>query len=472
MSIEHYDALIIGAGISGISAAYHLQRYARDKTYKILERRESFGGTWDLFNYPGIRSDSDMYTFGFNFRHWDDDSAIAEKSKILKYLGGTIKEFGIDKHIEYGQYIKQADWDSARSRWLLTNADGEQYSCQFLFMCAGYYDYDNAHNPAFVGAESFKGDIVHPQFWPKRLDYRNKKVVVIGSGATAITLIPAMAKEAGHITMLQRSPTYLGAKPAVNGFANRLGSLFGRRIARWWFIGTSMLLYSYCKYFPNAAKKQLIKGVREELGDSFDEKHFTPFYKPWDERVCLCPDGDFFEAIKSGSASVETDQIKHFSERGIQLDSGKHLEADIIVTATGLKIALMGKMDITVDGQRVDIGDSYMYKGMMLSGIPNLFIATGYTNASWTLKVDLVHRYALRLINKMQAKGYRKAVPTLNHDLDEAPFLNLTSGYITRALNDMPKQATSKPWRLNQNFILDNIMLRMTRVDDKEMHLS
>ena len=471
-TIEHYDALIIGAGISGISAAYHLQKYTRQKSYKILERRENLGGTWDLFNYPGIRSDSDMYTFGFNFRHWEDDSAIAEKSKILEYLDSTAREFGIDKHIIYGQHIIKAEWSSKTSRWTLTNTSGEQFSCQFLFMCAGYYDYDKAHEPEFQGVDSFKGDVVHPQFWPENLDYKNKNVVVIGSGATAVTLIPSMAKDTQHITMLQRSPTYMGAKPAVNALANRLAKIFGRRTARWWFIASSMFLYSFCKLFPERAKKQLIDGVREELGDKFDPKHFTPDYNPWDQRVCLCPDSDFFETIKSGAASVKTDQVDHFTEQGIQLASGDHLDADLIITATGLKISLMGGITIVVDGEKVNLADSYVYKGMILSGVPNTFVSIGYTNASWTLKIDLAHRYAMRLINKMDKSGYSKAEATPHGNLEDVPFLNLSSGYIRRAEKILPRQANTKPWKLNQNYILDNIMLRTTRVDDDEMQLS
>ncbi|RZV54209.1 MAG: NAD(P)/FAD-dependent oxidoreductase [Pseudomonadales bacterium] len=472
MSIVHHDALIIGAGISGISAAYHLQRYAKNKTYKILERRQNLGGTWDLFNYPGIRSDSDMYTFGFNFRHWDDDCAIAEKSKILEYLNSTVQEFGIDKNIEYGQHITSADWNSATSRWTLRNAEGEHFTCQFLFFCSGYYDYDKAHDPIFEGIENFQGDVVHPQFWPEKIDYSGKKVVIIGSGATAVTLLPAMAPNAEHITMLQRSPTYMGSKPAVSPIANKLASMFGRWAARWWFILTSMLLYAFCRVFPARAKQRLVNGVEEELGDKFSAKHFTPTYKPWDQRVCLCPDGDFFQAIKSGKASVVTDHIESFTENGIQLMSGEKLDADLVVTATGLRVSLMGGMTLTVDGEVVRTGERYVYKGMMLSGVPNAFVAVGYTNASWTLKVDLTHRYAMRLINDLDKHGYTKAVAKPRGKLDEVPFLNLTSGYINRAVDTLPKQAKTKPWKLNQNFILDNLMLRLTRLNDEEMRLS
>ncbi len=472
MEPEYYDALIVGAGISGISAAYHLQRYAKNKTYKVLERRKNLGGTWDLFDYPGIRSDSDMYTFGFNFKHWEDDSAIAEKSKIIKYLKETAAEFNIDQHIAYEQQIVSADWSNENARWTLTTANGEQYCCQFLFMCAGYYDYDNPHAPVFKNIDQFKGEVVHPQFWPEDLNYDDKKVVIIGSGATAITLLPAMAKTSKHVTMLQRSPTYLGVKPAIHPLANKLAALFGRWAARWWFILSAMFLYAFCKAFPEKAKQKLIDGVHEELGDKFDAKHYTPDYDPWDQRVCLAPDGDFFDSIKNGKASVETDHIEQFTEQGIQLKSGKTLDADIVVTATGLKISLMGGIKLSVDGVAHDISESYLYKGMMLSGLPNTFVALGYTNASWTLKIDLVHRYALRLINKMDKSGQSKVVASPLGKLTNHPLLDLSSGYIQRANSVLPKQATTKPWRLNQNFILDNLALRFTGLNDKEIQLS
>ena len=413
-----------------------------------------------------------MYTFGFNFKHWNDDSAIAGKDKILSYLKATVREFGIDRNIIYEQHIVKADWDSATSRWTISNAQGESFTCNFLFMCSGYYDYDEAHAPTFKGVENFTGELVHPQFWPENLDYADKKIIVIGSGATAVTLLPSMAKSAEHVTMLQRSPTYMGAKPAVDPVANKLGAIFGRWAARWWFIFHGMFIYWMCKTFPNAIKKRMIADIEQELGDKFDPKHFTPSYMPWDQRVCLCPDSDFFTAIKSGKASVETDQIDRFTDTGIALQSGKQLDADIVVTATGLKISLMGGMSISVDGTEIKTQDSYVYKGMMLSGVPNTFIAVGYTNASWTLKVDLAHRYALRMINKMQDNGFTKAVPKPNKTLEDRPFLDLTSSYIHRAESILPKQAAAKPWKLNQNFILDNVMLRFTSIDDEEMKFS
>ncbi|RBP53462.1 flavin-containing monooxygenase [Arenicella xantha] len=470
--MQHFDAIIIGAGISGISAAYHLQTHNPSKSYAILERRESLGGTWDLFNYPGIRSDSDMYTFGFSFRSWEDKSAIAEKDKILSYLHDTANEFGIDKHIQFNQHIQRAEWSTADARWLLTNEQGEQFSCQFLYMCAGYYSYDQAHAPEFVGQSDFKGEVIHPQFWPTDLDYRDKNVVVIGSGATAITLVPSMADSAKHVTMVQRSPTYLGSKPAEDPVANKLAAWFGRWAARWWFILNSMFIYWISKTFPDFTKRKMSEEIQKILGDKFDPKHFTPTYNPWDQRVCLCPDADFFESLKSGKASIETDRIECFTQTGLKLKSGKELDADMIVTATGLKVQFFGGMEFFVDNKPLDTSESYVYKGMMLSGVPNTFLAVGYTNASWTLKVDLTHRYASRLINYMDKNGHRICQPQPQTVLNDTPLMDLSSGYIQRSLAQLPKQADSKPWRLNQNFILDNMALRFTSVNDSSMRFS
>jgi len=467
--VTHFDALIVGAGISGISAAYHLQKHHPEKTYAILEQRTRLGGTWDLFNYPGVRSDSDMYTFGFSFRHWQDDSAIAEKSKIIDYLRSTVEEFGIEERIEYECHIIKASWSSPDSRWQLTAASGAQFTCQFLFMCSGYYKYDQAYTPSFKGIENFNGDLVHPQFWTNDINYENKNVVVIGSGATAITLIPELAKKAKHVTMLQRSPTYIGAKPAVDPVANHLAGWFGRWSARWWFILSNIFIYWYSRTFPESAKKRMLSKVEEILGDKFEERHFKPYYNPWEQRVCLSPDADFFEAIKAGEASIETATIAEFSESGIRLTSGKELSADMIVTATGLEVQLFGGAEFEIDGQVLAQQDSYVYKGMMLSGVPNAFIAVGYTNASWTLKVDLSHRYASRLISYMGQRGYSSCCPRTTLSMRETPLVDLSSGYIQRALNRLPKQAVDKPWRLNQNYILDAMTLRFSNIDDEEM---
>jgi len=469
MTVPNHDAIIIGAGISGISAAYHLQKYNKGKTYKILERRQALGGTWDLFNYPGIRSDSDMYTFGFSFRQWDDESSIAEKDKIISYLRATVEEYGIDKQIQYGVHIAKARWSSEQSIWTLEASDGEIFTCRYIYMCAGYYNYDEAHAPQFEGIEKFKGEVLHPQFWPQDANYADKNVVIIGSGATAITLLPNMAKTAKHVTMLQRSPTYLGSKPAINPIANNLSKWFGRWTARWWFILTSMLVYWYCKTWPKRAKAKIIEEVQTELGDKFDAKHFTPNYNPWDQRVCLCPDADFFEAMKADKASVETDHIIDFNEDSINLKSGKSLQADVIVTATGLKMQFFGGIDFFIDDKPLIANQTYAYKGMMISGVPNTFLAVGYTNASWTLKIDLTHRYASRVISYMDKNGYKQACATTTSGMQDIDLIDLSSGYIQRSLDMLPKQSVNKPWRLNQNFILDNLALRFTSVDDDEM---
>jgi len=472
MTTSHHDAIIIGAGISGISAAYHLQKYNKTKSYKIIERRQNLGGTWDLFNYPGIRSDSDMYTFGFSFRPWGDKSAIADKAKIISYLNATVKDFGIDKHIEYGVQIIKANWSSEQAQWTLEASDGEVFTCCYIYMCAGYYNYDKAYAPKFDGIEKFKGEVIHPQFWPKTANYADKNVVIIGSGATAITLLPNMAKTAKHVTMLQRSPTYMGAKPAINPVANNLSKWIGGWAARWWFILSTMLIYWVCKTWPKQAKAKIIDGIRDELGDKFDAKHFTPNYNPWDQRVCLCPDGDFFEALKTDKASIETDRIESFNDGGLLLKSGKSLDADVIVTATGLQLEFFGGIDFVVDDKPLVANQNYTYKGMMISGVPNTFLAVGYTNASWTLKVDLSHRYASRVISYMDKKGYTQACATVSEDMQDIDLIDLSSGYIQRSLDMLPRQAKSKPWRLNQNFILDSLALRFTAVDDKEMVFS
>ncbi|NND82253.1 MAG: NAD(P)/FAD-dependent oxidoreductase [Gammaproteobacteria bacterium] len=469
MTAQHFDAIIIGAGISGISAAYHLQKYCPAKSYKILERREQLGGTWDLFNYPGIRSDSDMYTFGFSFRPWADDKAIAEKGAIIDYLRETTEEYGIDKHIQYSSHVKTAAWHSDEGRWHIgtTDESGQQqthYTCQHLFMCSGYYNYDQGYAPEFPGADDFQGQIIHPQQWPEDLDYSGKRVVVVGSGATAITLIPSMAQDAEHVTMLQRSPTYLGAKPAVDPVATKLARWFGRRAARWWFILHGMFIYAYCKKFPDKARAAMKGDIKEMLGDKYVDKHFSPDYDPWDQRVCLCPDGDFFDAIKQDKASIVTDHIDHFTENGIKLKSGDELQADIIVTATGLQMLFLGGIEVTVDNESMTPYDTFIYKGFMGSGTPNLYVATGYTNASWTLKVDLTNKHACRLINYMDRNGYQYCVPIADQNIEPAPLLNLDSGYIKRGEKGFPRQATEKPWKLNQNVILDNLALRYSPV--------
>ena len=468
MTVQHYDAIIIGAGISGISAAYHFQKNCPGKTYKILERREQLGGTWDLFNYPGIRSDSDMYTFGFSFRPWTDKAAIAEKHKIIDYLRETTEEYGIDQHMQYGVHIKKAEWSSDEAHWNIS-AESAEYSSQFVFMCVGYYNYDNAYAPEFAGSELFNGTIIHPQFWPEDFDYEGKRVAIIGSGATAVTLLPAMAEKAEHVTMLQRSPTYMGAKPAVDPIGNKIAKWFGHAVARWWFILHSMFIYAFCKLFPAKAKQAMIGDIKELLGDKFEAKHFTPNYQPWDQRVCLCPDGDFFEAMNADKASVVTDHIDTITENGIALKSGDHLDADVIVTATGLELLFLGGIELIVDGEVVDPSQRYIYKGFMCNGAPNMFAALGYTNASWTLKVDLTNEYACRLINYLDREGLQYCSPEATPDLVETPLLNLDSGYIRRGEGMLPKQGDKVPWKLYQNYLYDRFSLKYTSIKDTAM---
>ena len=474
MSVEHYDAIVIGAGISGLSAAYHLHTYCPDKTYKVLERRDNIGGTWDLFNYPGIRSDSDMYTFGYAFKPWSDKAAIARKEKILEYLEETADEYDIRPHIEFGLLSQRCEWDSDSATWTITTSatdgSGERvFTCQYVFMCVGYYNYDTGYTPEFVGRDDFNGEILHPQFWPEDTNYDDKNVVIIGSGATAITMLPSMADKAKHVTMLQRSPTYMGSKPAEDKIANWLGKWVGHWAARWWFILTSMFLYAYCKAFPERAKKAIVGEIETLLGDKFDAKHFTPDYNPWDQRVCLCPDADFFEAMKQGKASIVTNHIDRFTQSGIQLKSGEHLAADMIVTATGLDMLFLGGMEIVVDGKTSNPNEVFIYKGFMCNDTPNMFAAVGYTNASWTLKVDLTNRYACRLINYNDQKGHRICVPRASDDIQEAPLLDLDSGYIKRAEHRFPKQGSKAPWKLYQNYIFDKFTLKYSPVSDGSM---
>lgn len=477
MQSEHYDALIIGGGISGLSAAYHFSTECPGKTYKLIERRDNMGGTWDLFNYPGIRSDSDMYTFGYSFKPWADKESIAKKEKILDYLKETADEFDIRQHMEFGLQSQRCEWDSETALWTVhTNAtDGSGsriFTCRFLFMCVGYYNYDAGYTPEFTDQDKFKGEILHPQFWPEDTDYADKNVVIIGSGATAVTMVPSMADKAEHVTMLQRSPTYMGSKPAEDPIANRLGRWFGDWAARWWFILSSMFLYAYCQAFPEKAKKAIIADIEGLLGDKFDAKHFTPDYDPWDQRVCLCPDADFFEAMKADKASVVTDHIERFTEKGILLKSGDTLPADMIVTATGLDMMFLGGMDIVVDGETRDPADVFVYKGFMCNDTPNMFISVGYTNASWTLKVDLTNKYACRLINHMDKKGHRMCVPRVPADIQEEPLLDLNSGYITRAAHRLPKQGDRVPWKLYQNYIYDKFTLKFSSMHDGAMEFS
>ncbi|GJD58271.1 flavin-containing monooxygenase [Methylobacterium dankookense] len=473
---EHLDVLVIGAGISGISAGHALQTRCPDKSYAILEAREALGGTWDLFRYPGLRSDSDLYTFGFSFRPWTEDKSIADAASILAYLRETAAAFGIDRRIRYRQRVVSAAWSTKEARWTVAVEAGPEgrrliYTCSFLYVCAGYYDYDAGYLPDWPGMERFGGRIVHPQAWPEDLDHAGQRVVVIGSGATAVTLVPEMAKTAAHVTMLQRSPTYIVALPAKDHIANwmkrRLPLGLAHRLARWKNIALSLAFYQFARRQPEVMTRKILGAIRSQLGRDYDVgRHFTPRYKPWDQRLCLAPDGDLFKAIRRGRASVETDAIESFTETGLQLASGTHLPADIIVTATGLRVKMMGGVQISVDGRTPDPVQSYLYRGMMLSDVPNLALAIGYTNASWTLKCELTAGFVCRLIRRMDATGNAWCMPRRGEATGEEPLIGFTSGYIERARHLMPKQGASRPWKLHQNYVLDLATLRYGRLDD------
>jgi cation diffusion facilitator CzcD-associated flavoprotein CzcO len=476
---EHLDVLIVGAGISGIGAAVHLQEDCPGKRYAILEARARLGGTWDLFRYPGIRSDSDMYTLGFAFRPWDGAKAIADGPSILRYLEDTAREYGVDRRIRYGKRMERASWSSAEGRWRVEVRDVDSgaltvITCDFLFACTGYYRYDRGHAPKFPGRERFQGTVVHPQHWPDKLDYAGKRVVVIGSGATAMTLVPELSKKAGHVTMLQRSPTYVISLPAEDRLANLMRGVLPERVAyeitRWKKVAVASLFYRASRRFPRVIRRYLLKEVRRRLPADFDvDKHFTPRYDPWDQRLCVVPNSDLFRALRGGKASVVTDHIETFTETGIRLASGEALEADIIVTATGLALQLFGGAEISVDGRTIAPGETMAYRAMMLSGVPNLAFAIGYTNASWTLKVDLVAAYVCRLLNHMDAEGYTTCVPRRDPEVDEAPILNFTAGYVQRSLPELPRAGVKHPWRVYEDYALDRVSLLHGRLEDGAM---
>jgi cation diffusion facilitator CzcD-associated flavoprotein CzcO len=481
MASEHFDVLIVGAGLSGIGAAHHLQRNCPGKSYAILEGRAAIGGTWDLFRYPGIRSDSDMYTMGYSFRPWTDAKAIADGPSILNYIRDTAKDGGIDRHIRFNRWVARASWSSKDATWTVETKSGEgtaNFTCNFLFLCAGYYRYAAGYTPEFAGTERFKGRIVHPQHWPEDFDYTNKRIVVIGSGATAVTLVPSMAKTSAHVTMLQRSPTYIVSRPEGDAVANwlrrRLPAKIAYGLTRWKNVLLGMYFFQLCRRKPDRVKDLILKGVRQELGPDYDiATHFTPRNKPWDQRLCLVPDSDLFRAIKKGRAEVITDTIETFTETGIKLTSGRELEADIVVTATGLVMELLGGMEVEVDGRKIDFAQTLNYKGMMFSDVPNLASAFGYTNASWTLKCDLTCNYVCRLLNYMDAKGYRQCTPR-NRDaaMPAEPFLDFSSGYVQRALDRLPKQGTKAPWKLYQNYALDIMSLKFGTLQDEAMEFT
>ena len=480
MAVEHFDVLIVGAGLSGIGAGVHLHENCPSKSYLIFEGRSSIGGTWDLFRYPGIRSDSDMHTLGYRFKPWRAAKAIADGPSILEYVRETACEYGVDSHIRYNCLVKKASWSSADARWTVEaerKDDGEtvRVTCNFLFMNAGYYSYREGYTPEFKGIENFKGQIVHPQKWPSDLDYKNKTVVVIGSGATAMTLVPAMANDVGHIVMLQRSPTYVVSAPERDAIANALRSFLPGKwayaLTRWKNVALQQFMYRQTRTRPAKVKKRLIDMVKKELGPDYDvETHFTPRYNPWDQRLCLVPDSDLFKAIRSGKASVVTDQIETFTEAGIELKSGKLLEADVIVTATGLNLVVLGEVQFTVDGAPVDFGKTWTYKGMMYSGVPNLVSTFGYINASWTLRADLTSEFVCRLINHMDETGTRQVTPLLrawDHTMPPRPWIDdFSSGYMQRIMDRFPRQGDHEPWINPQNYTRDKQMIRHGALED------
>jgi cation diffusion facilitator CzcD-associated flavoprotein CzcO len=486
MTSEHVDVVVVGAGLSGIGAGYHLQTISPDRSYVILEGRDSLGGTWDLFKYPGIRSDSDMHTLGFSFKPWTEAKSIADGPSILQYLKQTVAQFGIDKHIRYGQLVTQAQWSTDDAQWTVTSTNkatgaSNTITCSFLFMCSGYYSYKKGHTPEFAGREKFKGLVIHPQEWPTDLDYAGKRVVVIGSGATAVTIVPSMADKAAHVTMLQRSPTYMVSRPDHDVLANRLRKVLPPKMAynltRFKNTWRQQLVYNKTRTDPNKVKQLLLGGIQLELGADYDiTKHFTPNYNPWDQRLCLVPNGDFFKSMREGKASVVTDHITSFTETGIQLASGEHLDADIIVTATGLELVTLGEMDFFVDGNQVDFAKTWTYKGFAYSDIPNLASTFGYINASWTLRSDLTAEYVCRLLNHMRKKGVAQCTPRLreqDRSMKERPWIDgFSSGYMQRMMHRMPRQGDHEPWINPQNYRRDKKMFKHSPIDDGVMQFS
>jgi len=483
---EHVDVLVVGAGISGIGAGYHLNTMCPSRTYAILEGRADIGGTWDLFRYPGVRSDSDMHTLGFRFKPWTEAKAIADGPDILQYLHNTMNEFDIARHIRFGHLVKSAQWSSGTSQWTVHvervgTGDVVTFTCGFLFMCSGYYRYSEGFTPEFPGRERFQGQIIHPQKWTSDISYAGKRVVVVGSGATAITLVPAMAKDAEHVTMLQRSPTYIAARPDVDAFANKLRKYLPAKIAyaitRLKNTKYQQLVYSRSRTHPDKVKEILLKGVRDQLGPEYDiEKDFTPSYNPWDQRLCLAPNGDLFQAMREGKASVVTSTIDTFDETGILLASGQHLDADVIVTATGLHLVTLGEVQFEVDGKPIDFADTWTYKGVAYSGVPNLASSFGYINASWTLRSDLTCEYVCRLLNHMAKTGTTQCTPQLRDEdlnMPERPWIDsFSAGYMSRVMHMFPRQGNHAPWVNPQNFARDKKMFRRAPLDDGAMQFT
>jgi monooxygenase len=481
--VEHVDVLIIGAGLSGVGAACHLRRKLPHKRFLILEARTAMGGTWDLFRYPGIRSDSDMFTLGYEFRPWQEAKSIADGHTIREYIEETAREYGVTDHIRYQRRVTALAWDSTRSRWTAEvrredTGQVERVTADLVYSCTGYYRYDEGYTPDFPGTDRYRGRIVHPQHWPEDLDTTGSHVVVIGSGATAVTLVPSLARQAGHVTMLQRSPSYVTSLPDEDGIAKILRRLLpaklAYRIIRWKNVAVHSGFYQLSRRAPRLVKRILRWRLERQLPADFDvDTHFTPRYDPWDQRLCLVPNNDLFGALRRGRASMVTDTIETFTEDGLLLGSGRTLEADVIVTATGLNLLTMGGMEFTVDGERVEVSDTVAYKGMMLSGVPNFAFAIGYTNASWTLKVDLASDYLCRMIEHMDAHGFQQVTPQRpDPSLELRPLIDLTSGYVQRSIDQLPKQAERAPWQLHQNYVRDVRLFRRGELDDEGVRFS
>ena len=477
--IESIDVLIIGAGLSGIGGACHLRRSSPDRSFMILESREASGGTWDLFRYPGIRSDSDMYTFGYGFKPWSDKSSIADGHKILSYIREAAAEYDVEQHIRYQHKVVTASWSSTQSRWSVTAERGDTgkqvtISCQFIFSCSGYYDYDQGYTPEFAGIDSFKGQVIHAQHWPEQMDYQGKRVVVIGSGATAVTLVPAMSQDTASLVMLQRTPTYIASVPKEQPLAETLRKWLPDswvfRLIRWKQVLFQIYLYQLSRRNPQGLRKYLLGLVRKEMGPDYDvDTHFTPDYNPWDQRLCGVPDGDLFTAIRENRAEVVTDHIDQFNKEGIHLKSGKQLDADIVVLATGLNLKFAGGVQYSVDGKVLDFAEHFIFRGMMFSGLPNMAFTVGYTNSSWTLKADLTGQYVSRLLNKMARHSYTAVTPRLTGEVEEMPLLDFDAGYVLRSRESFPKQGNRLPWKNYQNYIRDFIGLRLGRQNDDEL---
>lgn len=477
---NHFDVLIVGAGLSGIGAAHHLSTKCPNHSFRILEARPRMGGTWDLFKYPGIRSDSDMYTLGYDFKPWVDKKALADGPAILDYIKETAKEGGYENKILYNHKVISSDWSSQKKQWninvdIANTEDEKSYSCDFLFVCSGYYSYEGGYTPDFQHLDSYKGTFVHPQKWPEDLNYDDKTITVIGSGATAVTLVPELAKKAKKVTMLQRSPTYIMSVPEQDGVANWMNKYLPKKVAyqitRWRKISMGILFYKACRKWPKTLGGLLVKGMKKELNGHISEvdKHIQPKYNPWDQRLCAVPDGDLFESIKEGKSEIVTDHIEHFTEDGIKLQSGKELQSDIVVSATGLVMKFLGGMTMTIDGSEMDPSKRLVYRGMMFSDIPNMAQAFGYTNASWTLKCDLTCDYVCRLLNYMRKHDLKQVTPRVEEGINTEPLLDFNSGYVLRALDELPKQGDKKPWKLYQNYFLDLMSYRYSSLKDNAL---